>query len=222
MSMNSCGNRKDVSVINHAMRHYPYEPILLPYSFNALYPYLDARTLKVHYHNLYFGYVEKLNNVLKTAPAYQSWSLEELLKNNAALPEALQTPIRRFAGGVYNHELYFLSMSPRADYMPSARVLAKLTEAFGSYDGFVEAMILTGTSVFGSGYAYLAADETESLRVIQTANQDTPYLQELTPLLPVDVWEHAYFLQYTSHRDEYLRRWFHIINWKAVEARFLH
>ncbi|MFT3950719.1 MAG: superoxide dismutase [Oscillospiraceae bacterium] len=202
---------------NPAPRTYPFVRIRLPYAFDALAPYIDARTMKIHYTELYSGYIDKLNAVLKTQPALQKMTLEELLTTD--IPTAVRVPVQRFAGGVYNHELFFTSLAPRADFMPPPKLKAKLTEAFGSFEAFTEKLIATGMAVFGSGYTNLAADPSGMLQIMQTANQDTPLKYGLTPLLSVDVWEHAYFLYYTSHREDYLKRVMHVINWNAVEAR---
>lgn len=199
-------------------QHYPFVVPPLPYKDNALQPYIDEKTMRIHHDTLFLGYVTRLNNALKDYPRFQSWSLQQLILQNNQLPKAIQTTVYNNAGGVYNHTLFFDSMTPNYK-RPSMYMVRMLQRAFGSLDKFKEAMLNAGMSVFGSGWAWLVVDDKNRLKIMTTKNQDTPLPQHMYPLLPLDVWEHAYFLQYISARNDYINNWFHVINWDYVEKR---
>ena len=196
--------------------HYPFTLPPLPYPYDALEPHIDKKTMQVHHDTLFQGYVTRLNNALKDYPRFQSWSLERLILENDQLPQSIRTTVYNNAGGVYNHTLYFNTMTPRYR-KPSATMNRKLEHFFGSYDRFAAQMLAAGLSVFGSGWAWLVCDRNGNLNIVTTKNQDTPLPKNLKPLLPLDVWEHAYFLKYLAARNEYINNWLKVINWDHVE-----
>ena len=199
-------------------KHYPFTLEPLPYAYDALSPVLDARTLEFHHDKHLQTYVDNLNAALKDAPSYHTWELERLILQLDSLPENLRTPVRNNAGGVYNHELYFASMTG-GESRPGPAMLRELEKAFGSYEAWKEQMKQAALTQFGSGWAWLIADAEDGLHIVTTPNHDTPLRARVHPLLLVDVWEHAYYLQYQNRRAEYLDRWFGLIDWQAVESR---
>lgn len=199
---------------------YPFPLMPLPYEPDALEPYIDAQTVVIHHDKHLKAYVDNLNKVLSGYPQYHGWSLERLIKNISLLPEKIQTPVRNNAGGVFNHNLYFSVMGPYRGTQPSPALREAIEKSFCSMDSFQEQMKQTALDRFGSGYAWLAADKTGCLKILSTANQDTILCMKLTPLLLIDVWEHAYYLKYQNRRGDYAENWFEIINWDAVSACF--
>lgn len=207
----------EVNLMNNS---YPFVLPPLPYGTHALTPYIDGKTIEVHHDSLFQGYVTRLNAALKSYPRFHSWSLERLIEENNRLPRDIQASVYNNAGGVYNHTLYFACMTPRYHH-PSNAMLRFINQSFGSYEKFKSAMLTAGLSVFGSGWAWLVLDQRNNLKIITTANQDTPLPRGYQPLLPLDVWEHAYFLQYLSARNDYIASWSHLINWDYIESRCL-
>ena len=201
--------------------HYPFTLKPLPYSYEALEPYIDATTLHFHHDKHLQTYVDNLNKALQDCPAYHDWSLKSLVQCANILPEKIRTDIRNNAGGVFNHELYFNCMGPGRDLRPEKELGAVIDKQFGSYEAWREKMKEAAVSQFGSGYAWLVSDPRHNLRILKTDNQNTPSLSIFRPLLLIDVWEHAYYLQYQNRRAEYVDNWFRIINWEYVEKRYL-
>lgn len=201
--------------------HYPFTLTPLPYPENALKPYLNEITLCFHHDKHLKAYVDNLNQILAPYPQFHSWHLERLLKHLDSLPEQIRTPVKNNAGGVYNHELYFAGMSPNECAGPSGKFEKALSERFGSLEKWKAQMKAAALSQFGSGYAWLVLDKNRQLQIMTTPNQDSPVSQDLVPIITVDVWEHAYYLQYQNRRNEYLDNWFFIINWPFAENRYL-
>lgn len=201
-------------------QHYPFTLEPLPYAYDALEPQIDAETLHFHHDKHLQTYVDNLNKTLENYPDYQDWSLEKLITQGDSLPEAIRTPVRNNAGGVYNHQLYFRCMGPEKDTRPSQRLLEEINRYFGSFEDWKEKMKNAAVTQFGSGWAWLVVDQEGRMHVVKTPNQDTPLPSFMRPLLLVDVWEHAYYLQYQNRRPEYVDRWFSVINWKQVEENF--
>lgn len=199
---------------------YPFVARPLPYEYDALIPVLDEETLHFHHDKHYKTYVDNLNSILADYPELQKLSLEELLSDIEALPPASRIPIRNNGGGVYNHELYFDSMKSPVGQEPSGALAEAIERDFGSLKEWKEQMKQKAVSQFGSGWAWLVADGDGKLSVVQTANQDVPNLKEYTPILLVDVWEHAYYLQYQNRRPDYVEGWFTLINWRKAEKRY--
>ena len=203
-------------------QHYPFVNPPLPYAYDALEPYIDRKTMELHHDRHLQAYVDYLNDILKDYPEYQSLSLEQLLLYPELLPSSIQTAVRHNAGGVYNHLLFFSTLqSPVSAPVPENNLLLScLIMQFGSIAAFLEAFEKAALSVFGSGYAWLVQDSRGALKLITTANQDTPLSLGLHPLLPLDVWEHAYYLKHYNKRGDYIRDWMHIINWDIAAQSF--
>lgn len=199
---------------------YPFVVRPLPYEYDALIPVLDAETLTFHHDKHYKTYVDNLNAALADYPELQKMSLTELLTQIDTLPPAIQTAVRNNGGGVYNHELYFDSMKNPVGQDPSGALAEAIDRDFGSYRQWKEQMKQAAVGKFGSGWAWLAADKNGVLSIVQTANQDVPNLEIYTPILLVDVWEHAYYLQYQNRRADYVEGWFGLINWRKAGKRY--
>lgn len=199
---------------------YPFIVRPLPYEYDALVPVLDEETLHFHHDKHYKTYVDNLNSALSDYPELQKKSLQELLGSIDKLPAQLQAPVRNNGGGVYNHELYFDSMKSPAGQMPEGALAEAVERDFGSYRQWKDQMKQAAVGKFGSGWAWLVTDPGGQLSILQTANQDVPNLSEYTPLLLVDVWEHAYYLQYQNRRADYVESWFDLINWRKAGQRY--
>ena len=199
---------------------YPFVARPLPYEYDALVPVLDAETLTFHHDKHYKTYVDNLNSALSDYPELQKKSLTELRTDISMLPGAVQTAVRNNGGGVYNHELYFDSMREPAGQEPDGALAEAIERDFGSYRQWKEQMKPAAVSKFGSGWAWLVADKDGRLSIVQTSNQDVPDLEEYMPILLVDVWEHAYYLQYQNRRADYVESWFGLINWRKAGKRY--
>lgn len=189
----------------------------LPYSYDALEPYISKEIMTLHHDKHYQTYVDNLNKALENHNEYKGYSLEKLLKNLDSLPKEISTAVRNNGGGAYNHGFFFDIMSPT-----KTTVSGKLKEAidrdFNSYDNFMSEFKKAASGVFGSGWAWLVSDNNGKLSITTTANQDSPISSNLTPIIGIDVWEHAYYLQYENKRADYIDNWVNVINWdKALE-----
>ena len=193
---------------------YPFRLPELPYAYHALEPFIDQRTMYFHHDKHLKTYIDNLNKALEAYPEYQTWTLEELLTRLSELPEELRTPVRNNGGGVYNHEMYFHLMAPAGQPFST-----EVAEAFGGEDNWNRQMKAAALGQFGSGFAWLVLDTTGALKIIALPNQDNPLTIGLQPILPLDVWEHAYYLKHQNLRSDYIDDWFHVINWNAVEQR---
>lgn len=196
-----------------------YELKPLPYSYNALEPVIDAKTVEIHYSLHHQGYVNNLNKALEGSELGEL-CLCQLLQKLDEVPEAKRTAVRNNAGGAYNHKLYWEEMVPSERREPQGCLLKAIEEAFGSFDAFKEAFEAAGTSRFGSGWVWLVMNQEGKLQVLSTANQDNPISEGYKPLLGNDVWEHAYYLNYQNKRAAYLKAWWQLVNWEVVEARY--
>ncbi len=198
-----------------------FELPALPYDFQALEPVIDARTVEIHYTKHHTTYLKNLNAALEKVPLFYDRPLELLLASLEQVPEDVRTAVRNNGGGVYNHDLYWKSMSPNAGGKPVGELGGQIEKVFGSFDAFKAAFEKAGLTRFGSGYAWLSAKADGTLVLHSTANQDSPVQEKLIPLLVVDVWEHAYYLNYQNRRADYLSNWWDIVDWKSAEKRFL-
>ena len=203
------------------MNHfYPFVNTPLPYAYNALEPYIDEKTLHLHHDRHLQTYIDNLNKLMDENPALQRFSLEELLTRWCRLPQHLQIPVRNNAGGVFNHRFYFDSMKEPGTSCQTPRLFDAMSLQFKSPEDFKSQFKGAALSVFGSGYAWLVSSGGR-LKIITTANQNTPPLNTMMPLLNIDVWEHAYYLKHYNVRAAYIDDWFRVINWEVVEKRFL-
>lgn len=199
---------------------YPFVMRPLPYEYDALIPVLDEETLRFHHDKHYKTYVDNLNSTLADYPQLQQLTLKELLMQLEELPPGAQTPIRNNGGGVFNHELYFDAMKSPMGQEPCGKLAEVIARDFGSYPQWKEEMKKAAVGTFGSGWAWLVADRDGKLSIVQTANQNVPDLNQYTPLFLVDVWEHAYYLQYQNRRADYVEGWFSLINWRKAQKRY--
>ena len=202
-------------------QQYPFVLQDLPYSYEALSPVLGAETLHFHHDKHMTAYVETLNPTLSSCPEAQSWSLEQLLTHLDQLPQGAQTAVRNHGGGVYNHQLYFSTLTaPNSGTKPSALLQSAIDQAFGGMDPLFAELKKTALGRFGSGWAYLVTDADGRLSICSTPNQDVPDLSQFLPLMTVDVWEHAYYLDYQNRRPDYFDAWRTLINWDAVSRTY--
>jgi Fe-Mn family superoxide dismutase len=189
----------------------------LPYDYDQLGKYISGDIMRLHHDKHHQTYVDKLNAALDAAPALKERPLDSLLSDLAILPDAVQTAVRNHGGGHYNHTLFWQWMSPDGGGEPTGEVAAKIKEKYGSFQGFVDEFTAKSLGVFGSGWAWLQPN----MDIITTPNQDTPIMQGLSaPLLGLDVWEHAYYLDYKNKRDDYVKSWWNVVNWDFVEKRY--
>ena len=201
---------------------YPFSLEPLPYDYHTLEPVINAETLHFHHDKHLATYVEKLNHALQPHEELHNMTLEQLLTEPLTVSDSVKTEIKNNGGGVYNHQLYFKCMKPAEEMTPpKGQLLDKIKTSFGSLDTFIQNLTNEALCLFGSGYAWLIMNNG-NLEITTTPNQNTPLTSSVYPLLPIDVWEHAYYLQYQNRRMDYVNNWFSIINWDYVEERFAH
>lgn len=189
----------------------------LPYSYDALGAYISKDIMQLHHSKHHQAYVDKLNAAIEQAPALIERPLESLLTDLDSLPETVAAAVRNHGGGHYNHSLFWQWMSPEGGGEPKGELAAAIVARYGSFQAFVDEFTAKSLGVFGSGWSWLQPD----MEIITTQNQDTPIMQGLdAPLLGLDVWEHAYYLDYKNKRDDYVKAWWNVINWHVVEGRF--
>lgn len=199
---------------------YPYSLPSLPYPYESLAPATSSETLHFHHDKHLQTYVDNLNKAVEDCAACRDKTLDELLTHLDQVPADSRIAIRNNGGGVYNHILYFSCLSPNGGGLPSGALARAMGEAFGSFETWRERMKTAALGQFGSGYAWLVSDHGGRLSVIKSANQDCPLTDGLFPLLPLDVWEHAYYLDYQNRRAAYVDAWFGLVNWPFVEERY--
>jgi superoxide dismutase, Fe-Mn family len=192
----------------------------LPYSYDALEPYIDAKTMEIHYTKHHKAYVDNLNDALKDYPALQKKSLEYFVQHYDELPEAIATTVRNNAGGHLNHSFFWPLLEKNSPGKPKGKVATAIKEKFGTFEKFQDIFNMAAKKVFGSGWAWLALDKDGSLRLLSTPNQDNPLRADLTPILGLDVWEHAYYLKYQNKRPDYINAWWNVVNWDQVEENY--
>ncbi len=190
----------------------------LPYEFSALEPHIDARTMEIHHDKHHAGYVNKLNAALEGSDLAEK-DVDELLKDLSAVPDGIRTAVRNNGGGHSNHRLFWSIMSPNGGGAPEGKLADAITESFGSFDAFKEAFEKAAATRFGSGWAWLVVADGK-LAVMSTANQDSPISEGKIPVLGLDVWEHAYYLNYQNKRPDYIAAFWNVVNWEEVAKRF--
>jgi Fe-Mn family superoxide dismutase len=191
----------------------------LPYAFDALEPHIDAKTMEIHHDKHHATYVTNANAAIEKHPDLASKTVEDLLWGIDTVPEDIRTAIRNNAGGHSNHSIFWSIMGPGGGGNPPGRLGDSIKSTFGGYDSFKEQIQKAGLGQFGSGWAWLVADKKGKMSIKAYPNQDSPYMEGLTPILGVDVWEHAYYLKYQNKRADYITAWFNTLNWAAIEAR---
>jgi Fe-Mn family superoxide dismutase len=198
---------------------YPFQLPELGFDHDALEPHIDARTMQIHHGKHHAGYTSKLNAALEGYPDFHGYSASQLLLGLHGLPEAIQGAVRNNGGGYHNHALFWDVITPGGASAPFGALAAGIDIAFGSLDGLKASLNAAAGARFGSGWGWLVVDAFGALRVYSTANQDSPLLHGETPILGVDVWEHAYYLNYQNRRPDYLTAFWNVVNWDAVAAR---
>ncbi len=200
-----------------------YELPKLPYAHDALEPHIDARTMEIHHTKHHQAYVTNVNNALKDKPELANKSIEDLIRNLNDVPEDIRTVVRNNGGGHANHSMFWEIMGPNAGGNPSGKLGDDINAAFGSFDEFKEKLAASGAGRFGSGWAWLVKGSDGKLVIMSTPNQDNPLMPDhggKTPVLGVDVWEHAYYLNYQNRRPDYLKAWWNTVNWPEVSKRY--
>ncbi len=188
----------------------------LGYDYDALGKYISKDIMQLHHDKHHQTYVDKLNAALDAEPSLKERSLDDLLSSLESLPESVRTAVRNHGGGHYNHSLFWQWMSPVGGGEPTGQLAADITAKYGSYQAFVDEFTAKSLAVFGSGWVWLQPD----MSIVTTANQDTPINSGLAaPLLGLDVWEHAYYLDYKNKRDDYVKAWWNVVNWDFVQSR---
>jgi superoxide dismutase, Fe-Mn family len=197
-----------------------FQLLPLPYAYDALEPFIDAQTMTIHHDKHHAAYVTNLNAALDKHPELADKSLEDLLKNLNAVPDDIRTAVRDHGGGTLNHNMFWEIMGPKSGGEPTGTLASALDSTFGNFANFKTEFEKAAMGRFGSGWAWLVKKSDGDLSVVSTANQDSPLSDGLTPLLAVDVWEHAYYLKYQNRRAEYLTNWWNVVNWSAVASRY--
>jgi Fe-Mn family superoxide dismutase len=192
----------------------------LPFAMDALEPYMDARTVEIHYTKHHQTYLNNLNAALAKHPELESSSIEDLLRFPDAIPEDIRTAVINNGGGYFNHNIFWANLRPPGGSEPKGSLEKAILSEFGSVTSFKEQFEKAGLGRFGSGYAWLSMKSDGKLIIHTSANQDSPLWEGLHILLVVDVWEHAYYLKYQNRRAEYLSNWWNIVNWEEVERRY--
>jgi Fe-Mn family superoxide dismutase len=192
----------------------------LPYPFDALEPAIDKMTMEIHHGKHHAAYTTNLNTALDKHPSLAGKSIEALLSDLNSVPEDIRMAVRNNGGGYFNHNLFWLSMSPKGGGNPGGALAGAISATFGSFDAFKETFSQAAMGRFGSGWAWLCSSSTGGVVVTSTPNQDTPLADGLKPLLGLDVWEHAYYLKYQNRRAEYVSNWWNVVNWEEVARRF--
>lgn len=192
----------------------------LPYAFDALEPLIDAQTMQIHHDRHHAAYVDNLNKAVANFPDLAKKPVEDLLRDLNSIPEAIRTAVRNHGGGHANHTLYWQIMSVKGAKQPVGELAKAIDQRFGSFSSFQDQLTRAATGVFGSGWAWLSLDQNKQLAIIPTPNQDTPISTGHTPLLGIDVWEHAYYLKYQNRRADYLAAFHKVINWDPISERY--
>lgn len=191
----------------------------LPYAYDALEPYIDEATMKLHHDKHHAAYIQNLNDALAGQDKLMGMEVEEILKTLSRVPEAVRTKVRNHGGGHANHSLFWQIMGPPKESEPTGELVAAINSTFGSLMSLQEVVNKAAMGRFGSGWAWLVVSNGK-LEVIDTPNQDTPLMERKVPILGVDVWEHAYYLKYQNRRADYLKGWWNVVNWSEIERRF--
>ncbi|MGH7481961.1 MAG: superoxide dismutase [Longimicrobiales bacterium] len=199
---------------------YPFKLPDLPYDFGALEPHIDAQTMEIHHDKHHAGYTSKLNDALEKHADWQNKEIEEILRGIDRVPEQVRTAVRNNGGGYANHALFWQIMSPDGGGEPGGEVGKAIQKKFGAFSDFRTKLTETAGGQFGSGWGWLVVKSDGALDVYSTPNQDSPFMKGDTPILGVDVWEHAYYLKYQNKRPDYLNAWWNVVNWSAVDERY--
>ncbi|WP_411169059.1 superoxide dismutase [Clostridium sp. MB05] len=192
----------------------------LPYAYDALEPYIDKETMMLHHDKHEQAYLDNLNKAIAKHPELYSKGIEGILKDLDSIPSDIKQTVINNAGGVYNHDFFWSIMSPKKNQSPKGDLLNAINRDFESYDNFKVKFKEAALGRFGSGWAWLVFDKDGKLSIISTANQDSPISIGLTPIIGIDVWEHAYYLKYQNRRAEYIDNWWNVVNWEQAEKNY--
>jgi len=198
----------------------PFQLPPLPYDFGALEPHIDAQTMEIHHDRHHQAYVNNLNGAIEKHPELDGRSIEQLLGDIQSIPEDIRTVVRNNGGGHANHSFFWEIMGPGGGGDPTGAVADAIKSAFGDFATLKEQLTKAAVGQFGSGWGWVVKDSSGKLQVFGRPNQDSPLMEGLTPVLGVDVWEHAYYLKYQNKRPDYVAAWFNTINWDAVNKKF--
>jgi Fe-Mn family superoxide dismutase len=193
----------------------------LPYDYTALEPHIDEQTMHLHHDKHHQAYVTNLNNAVQGTP-FENLSVEEVARRINEVPENIRTAVRNNGGGHVNHTMFWQIMKPNGGGQPTGALAEAINQTFGSFDEFKTKFNDAGVKRFGSGWAWLVLDKSGKLQITSTANQDSPFMEGLYPVLGNDVWEHAYYLKYQNRRADYLSAWWNVVNWDEIAKRFEH
>ncbi|MCY0877012.1 MAG: superoxide dismutase [Firmicutes bacterium] len=197
-----------------------FETPALPYAVDALEPHIDAKTMTVHHDGHHVAYTNNLNAALEGHADLQGKSIEDILRNINSVPEGIRTAVRNNGGGFSNHNLFWKLLSPKGGGEPTGALADAINSTFGSFAKFKEDFSKAATTRFGSGWAWLVVDHSGKLAVTSTPNQDSPMMDGMTPILGLDVWEHAYYLKYQNKRADYIGAFWNVVNWPQVAENF--
>lgn len=192
----------------------------LPYAFDALEPHIDAKTMEIHHGKHHAAYVTNLNAALEASATHAGMGIEELLRNIESVPENIRQAVINNGGGHHNHTLFWEIMTPGGSNRPSGELADAINATFGSFDSFKETFVKNGATRFGSGWSWLVVTKEGKLAAYNTLNQDSPLMKGDTPILGMDVWEHAYYLNYQNRRPDYMNAFFNVINWDIVGQKY--
>lgn len=210
-----------ISAKSSNLKDSQFELKPLPYAYDALEPYIDKETMMLHHDKHEKAYLDNLNKAISKYPELYKMGIEGMLKDLNSIPEDIRETVKNNAGGVYNHEFFWSIMSPEKNQTPSGDLLKAINNDFQSFDNFKAKFKEAALGRFGSGWAFLVKDKDGKLSIISTANQDSPISQGLTPIISIDVWEHAYYLKYQNRRGDYIDNWWNVVNWKQAENNYL-
>ncbi len=200
----------------------PHTLPALPYPFDALEPYIDARTMEIHSQRHHKAYVDNLNKALESAPDFAQLDIVTLLREIKKVPESIRQTVINNGGGHHNHSLFWEIMGPKCGGEPSGQIAEAIREAFNDFANFKQVVKTNGLTQFGSGWSWVVYNPASGkLEAIKRPNQDSPLMEGLIPVLGVDVWEPAYYLKYQNLRGDYIDAWWNVVNWKAVEDRYI-
>jgi Fe-Mn family superoxide dismutase len=198
----------------------PHELPKLPYSYDALEPHIDARTMEIHHTKHHQTYVNNLNAALEKHPALQAKSVEDLIKDLNSIPEDIRIAVRNNGGGHLNHSMFWHMMGPNGGGEPKGDLASVIKSTFGDFGSFKDQFSKAGVGRFGSGWAWLCLDKGGKLTIDSTPNQDNPISNGLKPILGLDVWEHAYYLKYQNRRADYITAWWNVVNWEQIAKNY--
>ena len=192
----------------------------LPYQFNELEPHIDAKTMEIHHTKHHQAYINNLNTALEKHPDLVNWSLEDLFHKIDSVPSDISTVVINNAGGHQNHSFFWQIMTPKSSKIPHGNLAKAIDETFGSFQLLVEKFNQTAMSRFGSGWTWMTKNPAGKLEVYSTANQESPLMENQKPILALDIWEHAYYLNYQNRRADYIVAWWNLVNWDFAETQF--